>query len=146
MLNREIFNFDRAGRALLAGVLVLILGLGAASVVGQTQLLGPKALLDSATSDGDGEIDISWSLQEAEEHEVFLYSHPTEVCVSYRVGSSGEFTKSCFTTEISNQDDLIVDTGIDEGTTASYEVILDTYYSDILLGGTQQKAVVSVSG
>ena len=150
MLNREVFNFDRTWRALLAGVLGLILGLGAASVVGEitdNTLLGPYALLDSATDNGDGKIRIEWSLQQAEEHQVFQNSHPDKVCVYWvEVGSGEEHTNTCFTSEISNEDDLLIATGIGEGTTADYDVLLLTYYSDIRIGGPVQQAVVSVSG
>jgi len=60
--------------------------------------------------------------------------------------SGGDYTEQCFTDEISNQDDLVVDTGIGEGTTADYDVVLSTYYSNVRMGGTLQTAVVSVSG
>ncbi len=148
MLNREEFNFGRMRRALLAGVLGL--GLGAVSVVGVTDTtsIGPAALLDSATDDGGGKIKIEWSLSEEEEGVTYSYSHPDELCVGWKEeGSSEARTDTCFTSEISTQSDLLVDTGIAEGTTANYDVILFTLYSNIrLYGEALQQAVVTVSG
>lgn len=149
MFEQRVFDFGRTRRALLAGVLGLILGLGAASVVAA---LGPIALLKSAEDNGDGKITIKWSLtteEELSEHETYHYSLPTKVCVKWRVEESNEeYTETCFTEEISNQDDLLVDTGGNEDT-VEYLVLLVTYYDSVPMGygkhGTQ-KAVVTVTG
>ena len=150
MFEQRVFDFGRTRRALLAGVLGLILGLGAASVV--VANIGPTALLASADDDSNGKIRIKWSLEEEDpddSNNPFIHSLPHKVCVKWKVdGSSEEYTDTCFTDEISNQSDLLVDTGGNEDT-VKYLVILVTYYNDLAVGAGKhgvQKAVVTVNG
>ncbi|MDE0005667.1 MAG: hypothetical protein OXQ29_23495 [Rhodospirillaceae bacterium] len=132
---RGISNFARTRQALLA----CFLGLGFAALWPGVALatfssqVGPQGIVDSATDDGGGRIRISWSLEsEPPEGYRFSYTTPTKVCVHWGVMENGEVrspTRTCFTSEASNQSDLVVDTGIGaDGPTTVFGVILVPYY------------------
>ena len=71
-------------------------------------------------------------MTEAPEGVKYLNSHPTKVCVDWaRVvdGTRESTTEECFTSEVSAQSDLIVDTGLGaDGPTTEYELLLFAYY------------------
>ncbi|MDE0002398.1 MAG: hypothetical protein OXQ29_06865 [Rhodospirillaceae bacterium] len=131
--------FARTRRALLASLLALgLVAVWAGVVFAQGSQSGPQAYVDSATDDGGGRIRIAWSL-EAKPPEGYYFSHslPGKVCVDWRVvesGVRGPSTETCFTSEISNQSDLVVDTGIGaDGPTTVFSVMLVPYYVNIPL-------------
>ncbi len=98
-------------------------------------LLGPQAYIDSATDDGGGKIRVSWSLQSKPEGHTFRNDVPGKVCVYWAVVEDGERktgTNTCFTSETSNQDDLLVDTGIGgDGSKTVYALLLTPYYNGL---------------
>ena len=129
-------DFAKMRRTLLASVLGLgLVALWPSAAFGFTMLLGPSAALDSATDDGGGVIRISWSLEEVPSGSRYVEPHPSEVCVSWAEvvdGQRGALTETCFTTEVSSQADLLVDTGIGgDGPSAVYAVLLFSDYGEI---------------
>ena len=126
-------------RALLAGLLGLALAaLCSNAALAVTWQIGPEATIDSATDDGGGKIRISWSL-EATPQAGYAFSNttPSKVCVTWEKMENGEpveSTDTCFTSEVSNQDDLLIDTGIGgDGPTTEYRLMLVPYYGSIPL-------------
>ena len=72
--------------------------------------VGPHAFVDSATDDGGGKISVSWSLQSEPEGVKFENDLPGKVCVRWAVvtdGVKGADTSTCFTSEVSGQDDPV---------------------------------------
>ncbi len=132
-----VSDLAKTRRVLLAGLLGLGLAvLWSGVVFATTDLVGPQAYVDSATDDGGGKIRISWSLQsEPPPDHTFRNDAPGKVCVNWAVvtdGVSGSVTSTCFTSEVANQDDLVVDTGIGgDGSKTVYALILVPYYGFI---------------
>ncbi|MDE0002397.1 MAG: hypothetical protein OXQ29_06860 [Rhodospirillaceae bacterium] len=147
---RGVSDFARTRRALLAGLLglgLVVLCSGAA-LAGGTRL-GPKGFIDSATDDGGGRIRIAWSLQaEPPEGYRFARSQPTKVCVGWHVvenGVGGPRTTTCFTSEVSSQADLLIDTGIGgDGPATVFSVILGSYYDSTLMLPQQEDGTLQV--
>ena len=142
-------------RALLAGLLGLGLAVLSPGVVfaAATQI-GPHANVDSATDDGVGKIRISWSLQsEPPAGYYFTNDLPGKVCVNWAVvkdGVFGSFTSTCFTSEVSSQEDLVVDTGIGvDGPETVFSVSVIPYYGGIpfwpLVDGVWQRTEVTLN-
>lgn len=134
---RGISNFAKMRRTLLACVLgscLAALWPGVAPAKGT--VLGPAAVLDSATDDGGGRIRISWSLEPKIPDHSYLYTTPDKACVAWGIvkdGAYGKATLTCFTSEASSQADLVVDTGIGEdGPTTVYWVRVAAYYEDTI--------------
>ena len=132
-------DFAKVRRALLASLLGLgLVALCPSVVVGKTRMVGPSAVLDSATDDGDGKIRVSWSLQEAPADHVYANPHPEKVCVRWAEvenGERGSTTDTCFISEASTEADLVVDTGIGgDGPSAVYAVKMLAYYYGIAIG------------
>ncbi|MDE0005662.1 MAG: hypothetical protein OXQ29_23470 [Rhodospirillaceae bacterium] len=133
-LKRGVSDFARMRRALLAGLLglgLVVLCPGEALAV--ASLAGPQVVIDSITDDGGGRIRVSWSLEsEPPEGHRFSNSQPDKVCVAWSVvenGVRGKGTETCFTSEISSQSDLVVDTGIGgDGPTTVFSVTVYSYY------------------
>ncbi|MCY4382371.1 MAG: hypothetical protein OXE44_04400 [Nitrospinae bacterium] len=131
-----VSNFAKTRRALLAGLLGLGLAVLWSGVVfantGNTEQMGPHAIIDSATDDGGGKIRVSWSLESEPENVTFKKDLPEKVCVYWAVvenGVEGSFTSTCFTSEVSSQEDLVVDTGIGgDGPKTVYSLTVIPYY------------------
>ena len=136
-----VSNFAKTRRALLAGLLGLglaVLWSGVVFAVGTGTQTGPQAYIDSATDDGGGKIRVSWSLQsEPPPNTTFKYTQPGKACVDWAVVEDGvrkTSTRTCFTSEAANQDDLVVDTGIGgDGSKTVYSLLLIPYYNGILM-------------
>ncbi|MDE0002395.1 MAG: hypothetical protein OXQ29_06850 [Rhodospirillaceae bacterium] len=158
-LKRGVPDFTRMRRTLLAGLLglgLVVLCSGAALAQGTYgTTIGPKGFIDSATDDGGGRIRVSWSLEsEPPAGYRFQRSQPDKVCVNWRVvenGVKGPSTETCFTSEVSSQSDLVVDTGIGaDGPATVYSLMLFSYYSGALMlpkqeDGTFQRVEVTLN-
>ncbi|MDE0005666.1 MAG: hypothetical protein OXQ29_23490 [Rhodospirillaceae bacterium] len=148
---RGISNFARTRQALLA----CFLGLGFAmlwpgAAQGWTQYLrGPAALINSATDDGGGRIRVSWSLEPVPANSVYDNAHPHKVCVLWGVvenGVEGSSTNTCFTSETSNQANLLVDTGIGaDGARTVFYVYLFAYYNDVRVYADNERQRLEVT-
>ncbi len=136
-----VSDLAKTRRALLAGLLGLGLAVlwSGAVFANESKLrqVGPHAYVDSATDDGGGKISVTWSLESEPEGVAFDNDLPGKVCVRWAVvtdGVFGSFTSTCFTSEVSGQDDLVVDTGIGgDGPKTVYSVALVPYYHGLPL-------------
>ncbi len=151
-----VSDLAKTRRALLAGLLglgLVILWSGAVFAAGTGYQAGPHAIIDSATDDGGGKIRVSWSLESEPEGVKFENDLPGKVCVYWAVvtdGVSGADTSTCFTSEISSQEDLVVDTGIGgDGAKTVYSLMLVPYYDNFpfwpLVDGVLQRTEVTLN-
>ncbi|MDE0005661.1 MAG: hypothetical protein OXQ29_23465 [Rhodospirillaceae bacterium] len=146
-LKRGVPDFARTRRALLAGLLGLgLVVLCSGVALTQTVVNGPHAYVDSATDGGGGRIRIAWSLEAESADLTFVSSLPEKVCVTWwavengvRKGSAKD---TCFTSEVSSQSDLVVDTGIGgDGPTTVFLVTLVPYYESAPMYPTDDEGV-----
>ncbi len=136
---QAVSDLAKTRRALLAGLLGLGLAVLCPGVVfATTGVVGPEAYVDSATDDGGGKISVTWSLQsEPPPNHTFTNDLPGKVCVYWAEVENGVRkygTNTCFTDEASNQDDLVVDTGIGgDGAKTVYSLTIIPYYNGVPL-------------
>ena len=130
------FGRGKARRATLACVLGLVLAAlwpGASAPVhaeGEGSLYNIP-VIDSATDDGGGKIRIAWSWGPIPETQQARTDSPEDICVYWDVDESSTLdNKTCFTSELPTQADLVFDTNIDESTpSAVYRVLLRINYA-----------------
>ena len=129
---RGMFDLDKARLAIFAVAFAFCLAaLWPHTAQGQNQegvALYKKPLIDSATDDGNGRIRIAWSWEPIPEGHYAVSDSPTSICVYWWLDEASD--KTCFTSELSTQADLVIDPGMDENTkSAVYEVMLRINYT-----------------
>ena len=131
---RGMFDLDKARLAIFAVAFAFCLAaLWPHTAQGQNQegvALYKKPLIDSATDDGNGRIRIAWSWEPIPEGHHAKPDSPTSICVYWVEGKLNNFgNKTCFTSELSPQEDLVIDTGMAEDTkSAVYDLLLQINY------------------
>ena len=114
---------------------IALLGLAICPVPSSAETVarsGPSLVVDGVEDAGNGIMRVSWSLQFLA-NRTYAHNHPEKVCVGWKevvdgVLQSG-YDEACFTSEMSSQADLNIDTGLGaDGPTTEYALAFAVYY------------------